>query len=65
MPKTKNNGKLVEKAYGDFQSRYKSSSPNLDMKKQVSSAFKSRYSESLSPEKEIEITKNADFRSRY
>jgi len=62
---SKNSNKLVEKSKDSFTSRYKNSSSNVEMKKQVSSAYKSRYADSLSPENEIEVNQKTTFRPRY
>ena len=55
----------VEKAKSNYSKRYKGTSPNLNMKEQKSSAYASRYSSSLIPENESEMTKKASYRSRY
>ena len=65
MRKNRESSKLVEKAKGNYSSRYKGSSPDLDMKKQQSSAYKSRYSSSLIPENDSEIKVKSGYKSRY
>lgn len=59
------NSKFIVKKKGDYPTRYKSASPDLDMKKQQSKAYKSRYSSSLSPDNEIVMTEKSSYRSRY
>ena len=57
--------KLVEKAKGGYASRYTSNNPDLNMKEQKSSAYKSRYSSALAPDGEIVIKKKKSYSSRY
>ena len=60
------NDKLVEKGKGkNYPTRYKGRNPNLDMKEQKSSAYKSRYSSSLIPENESEMKQKKSYKSRY
>jgi len=60
------NGKLVEKGKGkNYSTRYKERSPDLDMKEQKSSAYKSRYSEALIPENQSEMKSKITYPSRY
>ena len=63
--RNRESNKLVEKAKGNYSSRYKGRSPDLDMKKQQSSAYKSRYSSSLIPENESEIKVKKSYKNRY
>jgi len=57
--------KLVEKKKGNYPSRYKGMAPDLEMKEQKSSAYKSRYSSSLIPENESEMKQSASYKKRY
>lgn len=57
--------KLVEKAKGNYSTRYKGSAPNLEMKEQKSSAYTSRYSASLIPENKSEMKQKNSYKSRY
>lgn len=65
MRKNRESNKLVEKAKKSYPSRYTSSAPDLDMKKQQSKAYTSRYSSSLAPDSEIVIKKDSTYKSRY
>jgi len=65
MRKNRESGKLVEKAKGNYSTRYKGTAPDLDQKKQMKSAYKSRYSEALCPESEIVVNKGSSYKSRY
>lgn len=60
------NGKLVEKGKGkNYSTRYKGRDPDLDMKEQKSSAYKSRYTASLIPENQSEMKEKKSYPSRY
>jgi len=55
----------VEKTKTSYPTRYKSASPDLKMKEQKSSAYKSRYSSSLIPENESKMAAKSSYKSRY
>ncbi|MHA1401142.1 MAG: hypothetical protein ACTSQE_12405 [Candidatus Heimdallarchaeaceae archaeon] len=63
--RNQDSSKLVEKPKKGYPTRYTSASPDLDMKKQTSKAYKSRYTASLAPEKEIVANKKSTYKSRY